>query len=204
MTIIIYIVNDSGIWSVHMKVSREQVAEHRKRIVGAASRLFREKGFDGIGVADITKSAGLTHGGFYGHFASKGDLAEQACAEASKLDAWIALVEHARKNPLAAIISSYLSARHRDHPGTGCLFAALGPEVARQRGGVRRAFTDGLRTRLDFLATIATGRSKAAKRKKAIATMSGLVGALVLARAVDDPSLSDEILSAAAANFSAK
>jgi TetR/AcrR family transcriptional regulator, transcriptional repressor for nem operon len=204
MTIIIYLVNDSRIWSVHMKVSREQVAEHHRRIVGAAGKLFREKGFDGVGVADIMKSAGLTHGGFYGHFASKEDLIAQACAGAANVDTWLAVTERAPKNPLAAIVSFYLSARHRDHPETGCLLASLGPEVARQRGGVRRAFTDGLRTRLDFLAEIVTGRSKAAKRRKAIATMSALVGALVLARAVDDPSLSDEILSATAANFSAK
>lgn len=204
MAVIIYLVNDSRIWSVHMKVSREQVAEHRRRIVGAAGKLFREKGFDGVGVADIMKSAGLTHGGFYGHFASKEDLIAQACAGAANVDTWLAVTERAPKNPLAAIVSFYLSARHRDHPETGCLLASLGPEVARQRGGVRRAFTDGLRTRLDFLAEIVTGRSKAAKRRKAIATMSALVGALVLARAVDDPSLSDEILSATAANFSAK
>jgi TetR/AcrR family transcriptional repressor of nem operon len=204
MTVIIYIVNDNGIWSVHMKVSREQVAEHRRRIVGAAGKLFREKGFDGVGVADIMKSAGLTHGGFYGHFASKEDLVARACAGSTNLDTWVAVTERAPKNPLAAIVSFYLSARHRDHPETGCLFAALGPEVARQPGGARRAFTDGLRARLDFLAKIVNARSKAAKRRKAIATMSGLVGALVLARAVDDPSLSDEILRATGANFSAK
>jgi TetR/AcrR family transcriptional repressor of nem operon len=204
MTVIIYLVNDSRIWSVHMKVSREQVAEHHRRIVGAAGKLFRENGFDGVGVADIMKSAGLTRGGFYGHFASKEDLVAQACAGAANADGWLTITERAPKNPLAAIVRFYLSARHRDHPETGCLFASLGPEVARQQGGVRRAFTDGLRTRLDFLAEIVTGRSKAAKRRKAIATMSALVGALVLARAVDDPSLSDEILRATAANFSAK
>jgi TetR/AcrR family transcriptional repressor of nem operon len=187
-----------------MKVSKEQAAQNRKRIVAAAGRLFREKGFDGIGVADIMNAAGLTHGGFYGHFASKEDLAAQACAGASTLDRWLALAEGAPKDPLAAIAKFYLSPCHRDNPGTGCLFAALGPEVSRQRGAIRRAFTDGLRGRLDFLATITTGQTKAAKRQRALATMSGLVGALVLARAVDDPSLSDEILSATAATFSAK
>jgi TetR/AcrR family transcriptional repressor of nem operon len=105
---------------------------------------------------------------------------------------------------LGAVVKSYLSPRHRDNPGTGCLFAALGPEVSRQRSTIRRAFTEGLRGKLDLLATIVTGRTKAAKRERTLATMSGLVGALVLARAVDDSSLSDEILSAAAAFFSAK
>jgi len=187
-----------------MKVSREQVAQNRKRIIGAAGKLFREKGFDGIGVADIMKAAGLTHGGFYGHFASKEDLAAQACAGTSTVDPWIELSARTPKNPLGAIVTSYLSPRHRDNPGTGCLFAALGPEVSRQRNTIRRAFTAGLRGKLDVLATIVTGQTKAAKRKRALATMSGLVGALVLARAVDDPALSDEILSAAAAIFSAK
>jgi TetR/AcrR family transcriptional repressor of nem operon len=187
-----------------MKVSREQVALNRQRIVGAAGKLFREKGFDGIGVADIMQAAGLTHGGFYGHFASKEDLAAHACTGNSKADPWIELAARAPKNPLGAVVKSYLSPRHRDNPGTGCLFAALGPEVSRQRSTIRRAFTEGLRGKLDLLATIVTGRTKAAKRERTLATMSGLVGALVLARAVDDSSLSDEILSAAAAFFSAK
>jgi TetR/AcrR family transcriptional regulator, transcriptional repressor for nem operon len=203
MTSILYVVNDSDIWSIHMKVSREQAAEHHRRIVGTAGRMFREKGFDGVGVADIMQGAGLTHGGFYGHFASKEDLAAQACVEASKLDRWIELAKRSPNNPLAAIVRSYLSPRHRDDPGSGCVLAALGPETARQRGGVRHAFTDGLRARLDFLAGMLPGRSKAARRRKALVTMAGLVGALVLARAVDDPALSSEILKAAAATFGA-
>ena len=97
MTVIIYLVNDSRIWSVHMKVSREQVAEHHRRIVGAAGKLFRENGFDGVGVADIMKSAGLTHGGFYGHFASKEDLVAQACAGAANADGWLTITERAPK-----------------------------------------------------------------------------------------------------------
>src|SRR3979411_2785402 len=163
MTVIIYLVNDSRIWSVHMKVSREQVAEHRRRIVGAAGKLFRAKGFDGVGVAEIMKSAGLTHGGFYGHFASKEDLIAQACAGAANVDTWLAVTARAPKNPLAAIVSFYLLASHRDHPETGCLLRPPGREVPRQGAGGRRLFTAGLLPRLDFLAEIVTGRSKAAK-----------------------------------------
>src|SRR5471030_1017737 len=125
-----------------MKVSREQVALNRERIVETAARLFREKGFDGIGVADLMKSAGLTHGGFYGQFASKDDLAAQACARAAaaSADAWARMVDGDPKNPLKAITSTYLSARQRDNPGRSCVFAALGADVARQPGAVRRAF----------------------------------------------------------------
>jgi len=100
-----------------------------------------------------------------------------------------------------AIADGYLSPKHRDHPGTGCLFPALGGEVARQGKPVRRAFTTGLRARLEVLAGVMTGRSKAVQRQKALATMSGLVGAMVLARAVDDREFSEEILAAAAAAF---
>ena len=109
-----------------MKVSKEQMAENRERILETAAQLFREKGFDGIGVADLMKSAGLTHGGFYGHFASKDDLMAQATERAlGKLHtAWAALARDAAHNgqdPLGAVESAYLSARHRDAPGHGCL-----------------------------------------------------------------------------------
>ena len=113
-----------------MKVSKEQMAENRERILDAAAQLFREKGFDGIGVADLMKSAGLTHGGFYGHFASKDELMAQASARAlQRLQAaWSAIAREAAahgQEPLAAIEAAYLSPRHRDAPGQGCLLAAL-------------------------------------------------------------------------------
>src|SRR6267154_1173666 len=87
-------------WRGPMRVSREKTAETRERILDVAATLFREKGFDGIGVADIMKAAGLTHGGFYGHFASKEDLIAQACAGAANVDTWLAVTERAPKNPL--------------------------------------------------------------------------------------------------------
>ncbi len=176
-----------------MKVSREQFAENRQSILDVAGRLFREKGFDGVSVVDIMKGAGLTHGGFYGHFASKDDLIAQACARAlsGPAGAWTQIVKQRPDNAGAAIVESYLSAKHRDRPGTGCLLAALGPDIARKSKPVRQAFTEGVRARLAILATAMTGRSRAAKQRKALAVLSGLVGALILARAVDDPSLSE-------------
>ncbi|MCE1190755.1 MAG: TetR/AcrR family transcriptional regulator [Acidovorax sp.] len=187
-----------------MKVSKEQMAENRERILDAAAQLFREKGFDGIGVADLMKSAGLTHGGFYGHFASKDELMAQASARALQRlqSAWAALAREAAaqgQEPLAAIEAAYLSPRHRDAPGQGCLLAALGSDTARQGPAVRRAVTEGVRAQLDGLAGLVPGRTKAAKRQRALADYASLVGAMVLARAVDDPALSDEILHAAAA-----
>jgi TetR/AcrR family transcriptional repressor of nem operon len=189
-----------------MKVTREQAAENREKIIAVAGKLFREKGFDGIGVADLMQAAGLTHGGFYGHFKSKDDLAAQACrrAFARSAESWAAVVENASGDPLASICRQYVSERHRDAPGKGCLFAALAPDAARQSRPVRQAFTDGLETLTALLAKLAPGRSAAAKRKKALATIAEMVGAIVLARVVDDPALSKEILDATVSDLTAR
>jgi TetR/AcrR family transcriptional repressor of nem operon len=179
-----------------MKVSREQAAQNRERIVDAAAELFRARGFEGIGVADLMKAAGMTHGGFYGHFSSKEDLMAQACARASSRarERWTKLAERAPEDPLSEIADVYLTARHRDNPGAGCLLAALGPDAARQGPAVRSAVTAGVRSAFDFLGRIVPGRSKAAKRQKAINSYASMVGAMILARAVDDRALSQEIL----------
>jgi TetR/AcrR family transcriptional repressor of nem operon len=186
-----------------MRVSREQATENRARILEAAARLFREKGFEGVGVDGIMEEAGLTHGGFYGHFASKADLAEQACAAAVDRSRrrWETLAEGRPEAALAEIVQSYLSKRHRDDPGYGCVLAALGSEVARRSDAVRTTVSEGARAQLAILERVAVGDSTAERRRQAIATLSGLVGAMVLARLVDDAALSDEILTAAAAAF---
>jgi TetR/AcrR family transcriptional repressor of nem operon len=189
-----------------MKVTRQQVAKNRQRIVEVAGKLFREKGFDGVSVADIMKSAGLTHGAFYGHFASKDDLAAQACANSvgKTQDTWTALAGDNPSDQLGAIVNAYATPLHRDDLGSGCVLAALGADAVRQRGAVRRAFTEGIRSTVAMLSMIAPGGSSAAQREKAIATLAGLVGAVTLARAADDPTLSDEILDAALATFGGK
>jgi TetR/AcrR family transcriptional regulator, transcriptional repressor for nem operon len=181
-----------------MRVSREKAAENRERIVDAAGALFRAKGFGGVGVADIMKAADLTHGGFYGHFASKDDLVAQASRRtmARAAEKWKRVVANAADKPFAALLRHYLSPRHRDDPGRGCAFAALSTDAARSGRSVRQAFAEGLQPLIDILAETVPGRSKAARRRKAVAAMAGLVGALTLARAVDDASLSDEILEA--------
>ncbi len=176
-----------------MRVSREQAAENHEKIVEAASLLFRQQGFDGVSVDTIMQQAGLTHGGFYGHFKSKEDLAAQAVARA---------LEHAterqsRYTNIAELVTEYLSQRHCNDPARGCAIAALGGDIARQGQSVRRGLTAHVRAQFDRFAQLLKGDTPAKRRKRAIATLAGIVGALTLARAVDDPALSKEILAAA-------
>ena len=183
-----------------MRVTREKAAAHREKILEVAGTLFRQHGFDEAGVADIMKGAGLTHGGFYGHFNSKDDLTAEVTSRVLG-EGWIQGRAGAGTLSLEDLVRRYLSRSHRDDAGHGCLIAALGSEVVRQPRSVRRAFTEGLRLRVETLRRLLPGRSEANRREKALATMAGLVGALMLARAVDDPKLSEEILAAAAMTF---
>ncbi len=188
-------------YNVNMRVTRDQVEAHRERILTAAGTLFREHGYDGISVADIMKRAGLTHGGFYGHFASKEDLAAEITLRVLARDGWLERLAGKRDPALSDVVHGYLSTRHRDDPGHGCVFAALGSDAARQPKTVRRAFTEGLRIRLDALLALIPERSASKRRQRALATLATLVGAMVLSRAVDDSKLSSEILEAAAGSL---
>jgi TetR/AcrR family transcriptional repressor of nem operon len=147
------------------------------------------------------KAAGLTHGGFYGHFESKDDLAAEACTRALSHEWWKGAVSPSATGGLEAFVNEYLSSRHRSNPGRGCLIAAVGSDIVRQPRTVRHAFTKGLESLIEGLRGFIPGRSPAARRKQALTTMSALVGALILSRAVDDPALSDEILDAARMTF---
>ncbi len=186
-----------------MKVSREQAAENGERILELATRLFRERGIDGVSVADLMKSAGLTHGGFYGHFKSKQQLVAQACglAISKTRQSWMKSISEMPENPIQAVANRYLTIAHRDHSGRGCPMAALGAEVARQGPEVRHAVTEELRLFFDSLARALPGSSDPDRRQKAISMYALLVGGMVLARAVDDPAFSNEILQAAATSL---
>jgi len=186
-----------------MKVTRDQAAATRAHILDEAAKLFRERGFSGIGVADLMKGIGLTHGGFYGHFSSKEALMAEACQRAVSimLEEWNRVAEGAPAKPLAALAVHYLSARHRDRSGTGCLMAALGPEVSRQAAPVRQVVTECLGSVLEFLTGLTRGKTAAAKQKKAIVAFSSMVGALVIARAVNDPKVSKDILEVVSASL---
>ena len=185
-------------------MSVKQTAETRARILDAAGKLFRERGIDGIGVVDLMKSAGLTHGAFYNHFESKSALASEAIEGVLKQTtcAWSEIADAGGDGGgFEAFIATYLSKPHRDDPGSGCLVAALSGDVGRQESSVRRAFTSGLRPMIDFLARHAAGRSGAAKRERALVTLATLVGTVLIARAVDDENLSGEVLQAARVAF---
>jgi TetR/AcrR family transcriptional repressor of nem operon len=176
-----------------MRVSKEKAAENRDRILKAASHLMRERGISGVSVDALTEAAGMTHGSLYSQFGSKERLVEEAVAHAIATKGR----ELREESTLDDYASEYLSATHRDEPGSGCPFAALSCEMQRQSQGVRERFTAGVRGMLGWLgARTGPGIKQLQRDEDAIATLASLVGALVLARAVNDPKLSDDILRA--------
>ena len=137
-----------------MRVTRQQAEDNRRTILEAAGRSFRERGFDGVGVADLMKAAGFTHGGFYNHFASKDALAAEACADAlGRANA--ALADELRAGearPWKRYLTQYLSAEHRDDPAGGCTLAALAADAARSGAGVQTSFAAGIEQVIAILA----------------------------------------------------
>ena len=181
-----------------MKVSREKAEENRRNVIETSSRLFRENGFDGVGVSTLMQAAGLTHGGFYKQFESKDDLITQATRVA--LTQTLDRIASRAKNddhPFETVVRSYLSDWHRDAVGGGCALAALGPDVARHGPEVRQVMQHGIEGYLSLLTQTAPAEAPELARDKALTTLSTLVGALLLARIVEDRGLSDEILAAA-------
>lgn len=177
-----------------MKVTKAQAQANRAHVVETASELFRERGFDGIGVADLMAAAGFTHGGFYKHFGSKSDLMAEAMA--CGLAQTTALTDGV---DASTFVGHYLSREHRDARATGCTMAALGADAARQPESVRVAFADGVE---NLVATLmrrngASGAADDAQaRARILDTLAHAVGALVLSRACpDDSALADEFLT---------
>ncbi|QGZ39952.1 TetR family transcriptional regulator [Pseudoduganella flava] len=178
-----------------MKVTKAQAQANRERVVETASALFRERGYDGVGVADLMAAAGFTHGGFYKHFRSKADLMAESAACGIAQTA--ALSDGADE---AAFVRHYLSRQHRDARATGCTMAALGGDAARQPEAVRATFAAGIESLLAALGCGAgeegaDGVDQAARRAGCLDMLAHVVGALVMSRACpDDSPLADEIL----------
>src|SRR5689334_5800204 len=185
---------------VIMKLSKEQAALNRQKIIDVAARRFREHGIDGIGVADVMKEAGFTHGGFYNHFPSKDALAAAACTAAfdgSLADMRAQVEGDDGSERLWRSLAAYVSPAHRDDVHA-CPMASLAIDAARQSEDVQAAFTEGVEAYLELItAQLGKGKGKK-KRKQAMRLLSELVGALVLARATRSvrPELSEAILAA--------
>jgi len=182
-----------------MRVSRQQAEENRQTVIDVASRLFREHGFDGIGLKDLMAGAGLTQGAFYKQFESKDDLAAQASRRAleSASGRWSAAAQANPRNPLAAVIAFYLSMGHRAERMDGCPVVALGSDAARQGPDVKASFEAGIRAYLEMLGGW-IGEEEGEPGSKAMAILSTMVGAVVLSRAVNDEQMSKRFLQAAA------
>ncbi|MGK4578736.1 TetR/AcrR family transcriptional regulator [Kitasatospora sp. HPMI-4] len=187
------------------RVSRAEAERNRRQVIDHTARLIREKGADQVSVPEAMATAGLTHGGFYRHFASKDDLLAQALTAAftERREAMEQLADQpsGERSPRQEFLDRYLSAPHRDHPGQGCAAAALAADAARAEPGspLRAAFTDGLRELVDGYARL----PEPAEREAALADLSTMVGALLLARASQDEDLSADLLAAALRRLSA-
>jgi TetR/AcrR family transcriptional regulator, transcriptional repressor for nem operon len=182
-----------------MRYSREHKLETHARIVKKASVRLREKGAHGIGVADLMKDAGLTHGGFYAHFDSREALVIEAFAHAMDrgTERWRKLAEQTPPDKrLATIVDSYLTTVHRDDPGRGCAIPTLGAEIARESPRTRKAFAAKLEQMIDMLAAQIPEVPRKAARKQATAAIATMMGTLVLARIAGSGDFSDEILGA--------
>lgn len=187
-----------------MRVTREQAEQNRITVLKSAGRLFRERGFDGVGIADIMRDAGLTHGGFYGQFSSKEHLAAEAsrrtiAVTCGRWEKVAARAEADTADTVEALAGFYLSTQHRGARADGCPIAALAADAARSGPDVQAAFQEGISGHLDILQRAFDARNGEApeNREAALAALSTLVGALILARAVGDAPLGAEFLASA-------
>ncbi len=184
--------------------TRSKEATH-ERIVDAAARAIRRSGYDGTSVADIMKEAGLTHGGFYAHFASReamlAEAADRAGADAVAASARIAASAPAEQ-ALQRLMTAYLSREHLDAVERGCPVVALGSEMPRQAPEVRRATTRRIKEMIDGVARQLPDWGQPGAHEQALVIVSAMVGSLLLARAVDDPRLSDDLLASTLKHFS--
>lgn len=174
-----------------MKVTKDQAAANKEAILSAASRLYREKGIDGIGIGELSRSVGLTHGGFYGQFpGGKEQLASEAVSRTfeSNIQDW----QNAKSIP--ELIEGYLTQEHLDNWTEGCPIPALGADVARTGGVVSHSFTQGVERLIGTLMVLVEGESEEEKHSEALRVLSSIAGAMLIARAVDDPELSKQLL----------
>jgi len=175
---------------------------HRRAITEASARLMREHGIAGVSVTDLMGAAGLTHGGFYGHFESKDALAAAACSRAfgQSIERWHQRVRGCGPaEALQALVAAYLSIRTRDSPGSSCPAASLVGDVAREpsHAPVRAAYVAGVKDLIGILSSVQATGNTDGDRRQALAQFATMVGALMLARATVGDAISEEFLGAA-------
>lgn len=185
-----------------MRVSREEAERTRRRVLKTAGKVLRRRGIAGTGVAEVMAEAGLTHGGFYRHFASKDDLVRESCQAVltETVEGWRTARDAAPDAPLVALVQRYLTPVHRDHPEAGCIYAALAAEAGRTEA-LGPPFAQALDELLEILESAAEDEAAdgeadgAAARRAAMGRLSAMLGALVLARTARGTPLSDAVLT---------
>ena len=177
------------------RVSRAEAESHRQQITEASARLFKERGINGVSVSDLMGAAGLTHGGFYRHFDSKEKLVAEALGMSRK-DFVAGIRDAAQQGPEAVLkhFRDYATTGHRDDVGAGCALAANGSEIVRADAATRHRATESFRTMFETAAPFMRAETGAAKTETAISLLTNMIGALTIARMVDDPELSEKIL----------
>ena len=180
-----------------MKRSKQEKQQTHQRIVRKAAQQVRLEGVNGVGIAELMGQAGLTHGGFYAHFRNKDALLAEICREgmAETLGQLFQAIESAPAGTeLSALVNSYLSVSHRNHPATGCVMPSLAAEIARRPEEVRTAFTEGYQQFLERITPLLPEDARQNQLDEAITLLAGMVGAVLLARTINDPTLSERIL----------
>jgi TetR/AcrR family transcriptional repressor of nem operon len=187
-------------WERVMKVSREQAEANREEVIEQSLKLFRARGFVGVGLNELMNAAGLTRGGFYGQFQSKQHLIKLALGGAleSKQRGWETAVAEIEDHPLRSFVHRYLADTHRNRPETGCGMAALVGDVSREDTEIRTVFETGVKEFAGLIGTMMPGDTVAIRGERAVGCLAALVGALCLSRAVADRSLSRDICEATA------
>ena len=182
-----------------MRVTRVQAEENRQTVINVASRLFRERGFDGIGLKDVMEGAGMTQGAFYKQFSSKEDLITRASARALETTTrkCLAAIANNPEDPLGAVMAYYLSKEHRDEVMDGCPMVALGSDAVRQGAGVKASFEAGIKAHLNVLQSSIFAAGDKRPDSKAMTILSMMVGALLLSRMVNNPDLAQAFLDTA-------
>ncbi len=188
-----------NVLEIGMRVTKEQFAQTREKILAAASKLFLDKGFSGLGVAEVMNSAGFTHGGFYRHFQSKEHLTYETCKDLLERtkENWKRTISQHPDSPLEALLDHYLTIERLFNADSPCIFSQFSEDLAGQSHEIREVFSKGLSDLRDLLVGIVRCTEVVDREQHALMILSGMIGAASLARSTNDPAFAEALLSAA-------